>query len=174
MRWETVTKRRGFTLTEIMVAIAMSTIVIGSIGVVLVDSQRGWHRMYNRVFSDVVTDSYVARKAFDAVVRKSSIKRYGLGSNGEFVMVYYYQDSNSTMLDGFASFSRSGEALQAVYGELDAAGTPVSPSINVMTLARNVAAVNFSVAGPCVQMILELDNGREVMTVTCSAVRHNE
>ena len=172
MRWEKFTKRRGFTLTEIMVAIAMSTIVIGGIGVVLVDSQRGWHRMYNRVFSDVVTDSYVARKAFDAVVRKSSIKRYGLGSN--FVMVYYYQDSNSTKLDGFAVFSRGGEELQAVYGELDANGTPLQGSISAMTLARNVAAANFSVAGPCVQMILELDNGKEAMTVTCSAVRHNE
>ena len=168
-----LTAQRGFTLIELAVVTAMSTIVIFGIGVVLVDSQRGWHRMYNRVYSDVVTDSYVARKAFDAVVRKSSIKRYELGSNGEFVEVYYYQNLNSTRIDRYARFYTNGEELMVNHGGLDATGNKEgNPS--TMTLAHNVEAVYFSVAGNCVQMILMLDNDRETMTVTCSAVRHNK
>jgi len=56
-----LTVQRGLTLTELVVAAAASTIVIFAIAVVLVDSHRGWHTMYKRIYAEVVTDSYVAR-----------------------------------------------------------------------------------------------------------------
>jgi len=43
-----------------------------------------------------------------------------------------------------------------------------------MTLASSVQSVDFVVSGDGVQMILELNNGDEALTVTTSAIRHNE
>jgi len=161
---------------ELTATIAMAGIVILGIGIVLADSHRGWTRMYSRVYSDVVTDSYVARKAFDAVVRKSSLKRCELGNSGEFVTVYYYQDANSTELDRHARFYISGEQLLVVYGDgsFDSEGIWQATSASgPVTLARNVISARFLVDGTSVRMILRLDNGKETMTVTSSAVRHN-
>jgi prepilin-type N-terminal cleavage/methylation domain-containing protein len=163
-------KKQGFTLIELMVTVAMAVIVLLGVGIALVDSQRGWHKMYNRVYGDVTTDSYTVKKVFDNVVRKSSIKRYVLGFNN--LTVFYYKDLNSTELDQYANFRKEGIKLLLDYGELDAEGNHLSPS-STMTLARNVVAVDFSVNGVCVQMILKLDDGGEAVTVTCSAIRHN-
>ncbi len=49
-----LTIQRGFTITELMVTVMISTIVMFGIGFMVVDSQRGWNRMYNRVYSDIV------------------------------------------------------------------------------------------------------------------------
>jgi len=150
----------------------MSEILVITIGVVLVDSQRGWKRMYNRVYGGLVTDGYVARKAFDAAVRKSSIKRARLGDDE--VEVYYYNDpETSTALDRYARFYVTDGELMVDYGELDADGNPQGTTSTV-TLARNVEAVDFSVADICVQMTLKLDNGHQSLTVVTSPVRHNE
>lgn len=164
------TKRRGFTLIELMVTIWMVAIVLLGVAVALVDSQRGWHKMYNRVYGDVATDSYVAKKVFDSVVRKSSIKRYVLGLDN--LTVFYYEDLTSTKLDRYANFRRDATKLLVDYGELDAEEDPLSPS-STMALARNVRAVDFAVDGVSVRMVLRLDDGGEAVTVTSSAVRHN-
>ena len=162
----------GFTLTELTVVTVMAAIVILSMGVVLVDSQRGWSAMYNRVYGGVVDDAYVARKTFDAVVRKSSINRELLGDG--MVEVYYYNDPDtSILLDRYARFYTVDEELLVDYGEVDAAGNPQEPTSTV-TLAHNVVASNFSVVGTCVQMTLTLDDGSESLTVMSSPVRHNE
>lgn len=171
MREERFTKKRGFTLTELVVTIAMSSIVVLGIGFVLVDSQRGWNRMYDRVYAGVVVDAYVARKAFDATVRKASTKRYVLGLGS--VEVYYYADPNSDELDKYAKFYVANEQLLADYGDYDeSTGNP--SRLSTITLANNVTAADFSVDSSCVRMVLTLDNDRERMTVTSSAVRHNE
>lgn len=174
MRQQTVKNRRGFTLSELIVVIAIAPIVVLSIGIVLVDSQRGWNQMYNHVNNGVVSDGYVARKAFDAVVRKSSIKRERLGNDNDEVEVYYYNDPASfTELDRYARFYAAGTELLVDYGELNANGNPKG-QCQTVTLARNVEFASFSVAGSCVQMTLRLDNGREALTVMTSAFRHYE
>ena len=170
----TAKNKRGFTLTELTVVMAMAPVVILSMGIVLVDSQRGWNQMYNRVYSGVVLDGYVARKTFDTVVRKSSISRERLGNDNDEVVLYYYNDpASSTWLDRYARFYTAGKRLLVDYGKLNAKGNPKGPRQTV-TLAHNVEAVNFSVAGTCVQMTLRLDNGCEALTVMTSAVRQNE
>lgn len=166
-------KAKGFTLTEQAVTIVMATIVVGGIGLVLADSQRGWNRMYTRVHGDVVTDAYVARKTFDFICRKSTITKGQLGSSGEFLEVYYYQDPNtSAELDRYARFYVAGEDLLVDHGLFDP-GTGNTSISNTVKVAQNVKAAIFSAKGTCVQMVLRLDNDKEFMTLCCSAVRHN-
>jgi prepilin-type N-terminal cleavage/methylation domain-containing protein len=162
---------KGFTLIELMVTVALVTIVILGIGIAIVDNQRGWNKMYNRVYGEVATDSYVAKTVFDKLVRKSSRKRYILGTDN--VAVFYYNDLTSTRLDRYANFRRNERKLLVDYGQVDAAGTLLGSS-STMTLARNVMSVEFYVDGACVKMLLRLDDGGEAVTVTASAVRHNE
>jgi len=162
----------AFTLTELVISAVASVIVISTVGIILADSHRGWNKMYMRVYGDVVTDAYVAKKAFNAVVRESSVKRIELGDDGEFVKVYYYQDLTSEELDRYAKFCTTGEKLLVDCG-VPAAGES-SETLYTIVLAHNVKAANFSVNGASVQMILKLDNGKEALTVTCSAVRHNK
>ncbi|MHC4212217.1 MAG: PulJ/GspJ family protein [Planctomycetota bacterium] len=164
-------RQHGVTLIELMITIAMVTIVILSVGIVLVDTQRGWNKMYNRVHGAVSTDSYVAKKVFDRVVRKSSKKRYAL-SPGNLV-VFYYNDLSSTYLDRYTSFQLSGTNLLGNFGSVDSSEALSNPTSS-MVVARNVEAADFSVSGASVRMALRLNDGEYAVTVTSSAVRHNE
>jgi len=76
------TVQSGLTLTELLLTMAISTIVIIGIGVLIVDTQRGWNVMYSRIYADVVTDSYVARRTFDSIVRKASSKHFLVDGDG--------------------------------------------------------------------------------------------
>jgi len=70
MRQQTVKNRRGFSLIELGVVLVVAPIVMLSMGLVLADTQRGWNQLYNRLNNGVAIDAYVARKGFDATVRK--------------------------------------------------------------------------------------------------------
>lgn len=172
MRQQTVKNRRGFSLTELGVVLVMAPIVMLSMGIVLGDNQRAWNQMFNRVNNGVATDGHVAGKAFDAVVRKSSMNRERFDVNE--VEVYYYNDpASSTYLDRYAKFYKDDTELLVEYGQLDSSGNP-SGTLQTITLADNVEAVDFSLNGTCVQMVLRLDNGSESLVVATSAIRHNE
>lgn len=173
MKRNTFTNRKALTLVELMVTMAIALIVILSVGLVLVDSQKGWNRMYDRVYGDIVTDGYVARKTFDAVVRKSSIKRADFVSSNDFY-AYYYQDQASTKLDRYARFYTRENQLLVDYGQLDDSENRLN-AYSTVVLARNVKTAYFAnPPGTSIQMIIELDDGRLAMTVTCTANRHNE
>ena len=175
MKHKRVKKRQGLTLIELMVTIMISLIVLMAIGFVLVDNQKGYSRMYDRVHGNIVTDAYVARKAFDTTCRKASAKRYKLGLDGDFLEVYYYEDVNSPNIDRYANFYRSGDELMVDYGVVDTANWDTKPAFSSVRLAQNVSDVKFSADACSVRMILRLDNGDGgTMTVTTSAVRHNE
>jgi len=172
MRQQTVKNRRGFSLTELGVVLVLAPIVMLSMGLVLSDNQRAWNQMYNRLNNGVVIDAYVARKGFDATVRKSSINRERF--DVDEVEVYYYNDSaSSTYLDRYAKFYKDGTELLVEHGQLDSNGN-LSGTPQAMTLADNVEAVNFSKNGACVQMVLRLDDGTESLTVMTSAMRHSQ
>lgn len=173
MKHNTFTNRKAFTLVELMVTMAIALIVLLSVGMVLVDSQKGWNTMYNRVYGDVVTDGYIARKTFDAVVRKASIKRVDFVSSNDFY-TYYYQEQASTKLDRYARFYTSDNQLMVDYGHLDDNENRLK-AYNTVILAKNVKTAYFAnPPGVAIQMILELDDGRQTMDVTCTANRHNE
>ncbi len=166
--------RRAFTLMELIVTITLSTIVILGMGVILVDNQKGWSAMYDRTFSDVVTDAYIARDVFAKVVRKSSMKVSAMGSAGEYIQVYYYQDPAAAIPDRYAKFYVSSGSLLVDYGDLEPGTWNTLSVLSTMTLARNVDSVKFGVIGTSVQMVLSLNNNKEAMTTVCSAVRHND
>ena len=155
----------------LMLAIVLSSTVMFGMGVVVVDSQRGWHRMYDRIYSDVVTDSYVARKTFDRVIRKASGERFLLDvDDANWIEVYYYADSNSAAVDRYARFYHEGDGqLNIDYGELDPRG-----SLSIQTVCGNVSSCVFKGAGRSAQMILTLDNGSQTATVISSSVMHNQ
>jgi hypothetical protein len=161
--------RRGFSIIEIVVAAAASIIVIIALGTVLAEGQRSWNRMYDRTFSDVVTDSYVARNRFDAVIRKASRERLLLDDAGSWIEVYYYADDSSTAVDRYARFYVAGGDLNVEYGKLDPTET-----LSTQTVCSNVSSCVFKATGRSVQMILILDNGSQTATITSSAVMHNE
>ncbi len=172
MRQQTVKNRRGFSLTELGVVLVLAPIVMLSMGLVLADNQRGWNQMYNRLNNGVAIDAYVARKGFDATVRKSSMNRERFDVNE--VEVYYYNDpASSTYLDRYAKFYKDDAELLVEHGQLDSNGNP-SGTPQTITLADNVEAVDFSKNGASVQMVLRLDDGSESLTVMTSATRQNE
>ncbi|MHC4154821.1 MAG: PulJ/GspJ family protein [Planctomycetota bacterium] len=164
-------KRAGFTLVELMITATTLFIILLGVGVALVDSQRGYHKMYDRVHGAVATDSYSAKLLFDKVIRRSSRKRYVLGTSS--FAVFYYSSPASGVLDRYANFRLEGGTLFVDYGVVDADGNVQNVS-NTMVAARNVLAANFSVDGACVKMVLKLDDGKQRVTVTCSALRHND
>lgn len=162
------TNRKGLTLVELMVAAAIGGIVMFGVAVILADSQRGWHAMYNRTYSDVVTDGHIARRTFDRVIRKASSNKITLDDSGLWVEVRYYQDADSIVVDRYARFYEDDGQLNIEYGGLDPRET-----LNVQTVCENVSGCVFKRAGRSVQMILTLDNGSQTATVVSSAVMHN-
>jgi prepilin-type N-terminal cleavage/methylation domain-containing protein len=163
-----LTSSRGFTLIELLTAIAIMVIVILAIGVALVDGQRGWNYMYNRIYSDVVTDGYVARRKFDAVLRKASREKFLIDSAGSWVEVYYYADDKSTEVDRYARFYASSGKLNVEYGQLNPKATDT-----IETVCENVSSCTFKQLGRSVQMILTLDNSTQKNTLITSAVTNN-
>ena len=165
--------RRGLTLTELVITMLIVVIAILAVSGVLADSHRGWNRMYNRVYSGVVTDAHFARRAFDRVCRKAINGNYIVGSVGEFIEVYGYDNWASEKPDTYARFYIDQQKLILEEGSLEEGTFNHTTVLSSVTLANNVQGVDFSRTGDSVKMILDLDNGKESLTVTCSAVRHN-
>lgn len=163
-----LTASRGFTLIELIIATAIMIFVVLAIGMALVDGQRGWNYMYNRVYSDIVTDGFVARRKLDAVLRKASREKFLIDPAGSWVEVYYYASEASTVLDRYARFSTSGNKLNVEYGLLNPKST-----LSTETVCENVSSCTFNQLGRSIQMVLELDNGKQTNTIITSAVTNN-
>jgi Tfp pilus assembly protein FimT len=163
-----LTIRRGFTSIELLITMTIMVIPILVVGFILADSNRGWHIMYNRINSDVVADSYVAAKAFDALVRRASQDDVLVDDNNQWVEVCYCQDSNSVVADRYALFYVAEGDLIIEYGQLEPKET-----MSTRTVCQNVSDCAFKQNGQSLQMILTLDNGTQTNTVVSSAVMHN-
>ncbi len=170
---KTNVNRKGITIIELILASGISTIVILAVGVLLVDSHRGWNRMYSSTYSDVVNDAHAARRRFDSVVRSASNQGVLLDEFSTWVEVYYYSDPNVVDIDSYARFYTSDNGvnnqLMIEYGELDPRQTLITE-----TLCENVSNCVFKTAGNSVQMVLSLDDGSQSTTVVASAVLHNQ
>jgi len=164
-----LTTRPGFTSIELMIATMIGGIIMLGVGMTIADSHRGFNAMYDRVYSDVVTDGYVARKTFDSVIRRATRTRFLLDSGGKWVEVYYSQDPNSTIVDRYARFSEANGELYIEYGSLNPRQT-----LSTNTICGNVQGCVFKGTGYSAQMILTLDNGSQTITVVSSAVMQNQ
>ncbi len=158
----------GFTLVEMMIALVLMIITASAIGAVIVDSQNSWGHLYNRVNGNVVTDGYVAKKKFDAIIRKAGSEQIVLNGNRNWVEVYYYSSDSATVVDRYARFFTSGKDLMIEYGQLNPKVT-----LNMETVCANVSSCKFDQKGCSVQMFLKLDNGTQANTVITSAVANN-
>jgi hypothetical protein len=159
---------RGFTLVELLLAVATTLVVALTVGMALAESQRNWNVQYDRIYSDVVTDGYVARRKFDAVMRKASRERFSLDDAGGWVEVYYYASDDSAVADRYARFYAADRSLKVEYGRLNPRET-----LSVETVCRDVSGLTFEQFGRSIQMILTLDDGTRTNTVITSAVTHN-
>lgn len=182
---QTHTSRRGVTLVELMLTVLIATIVMLTLGIMLVDMQRGWNRLYNRTYESVAADAYVSRRVFDRYVRKATIRRYAIGGiynnamAGSSLEVYYYGGAASPDPDTFARFYVDGGGILRVETGLydwyeepwpnPGSGSAVTDEI----LAEKVENVQFLFAGSVIKMVLYLDSGQEDIVITSSAVRHN-
>ena len=161
-----------------MIAMVLAIIIILGIGLVLADSQRSWNVMYNRIYSDVATESYVARKTFDSVIRKASRNKLLLDDNGTWIEVYSYQDADSPAVDRYTRFyyedNENGGQLKVEYGNWNPSEENPRDVERIQTVCSNVSSCVFTVAGRSVQMIITLDNGSQTATIVSSAVMHNQ
>jgi len=165
--------RGGFTLTELMVTTVIVAIVVLALGSVVADGVRGWQRMHDRVYADVVTDGFVARRVFDRIIRKASWEMYLVGDSGESLEVYYYSSGAATTLDRYGRFYTLNGVLLLDHG-VWAKGTEIlEPPLQTETVCGNVSSCVFKGDGRSAQMILTLDDGSQSVTVVSSAVMHN-
>ena len=163
-----LTSSRGSTLIELLMAMAIMIFVVLAVGMALVDGQRGWNNMYDRIYSDVVTDGYVARRKFDAVLRRANGETFSLAGDGSWIEVNYYATDSSTVVDRYARFYVSDGDLNVEYGQLNPKET-----ISVETACNNVSGCVFKQSGRSAQMILTLDDGTNTNTVITSATANN-
>lgn len=158
----------GFTIVELVITTAVMIITGSAIGLVIIDSQRGWSLMYECMNSNVVTDGFVARRKFDSIIRKACGETITLDDTGDWIEVCYYASDYSTAPDRFACFYEADGYLYVEHGKLD-----YKVTLDVETICGNVTDCKFKRAGRSVQMILKLDNGKHKNTVVSSAVTHN-
>jgi len=163
-----VTAQYGFTLIELIIALAASLVVMLGVAAVLAKSQESWRQLYTRAFSDIVGDSNVAGKKFNAVIRKASQDGFVLDGNGNGIEVYYYNDEDSAIVDRYAHFYVLEGDLNLELGNLDPRET-----LEVQTVCGNVSECFFTVAGRSAQMILTLDDGSRTITTVACAFMHN-
>ena len=168
MRKERNSIRKGLTLIELMASTVIAVIVIAGIGLVLFDSHRGYNSMYNRVYSDVVTNGHVARRYFDSIARRAVSHMCLVDSDGLWIKLCYYSDPNVVVADRYSRFFNNGDSLYVEHGQLNPEG-----ALSVESVAEDVTSCRFAKSGRAVQMLLTLNDGREQITTVTSAVMHN-
>ncbi|MHC4290877.1 MAG: PulJ/GspJ family protein [Planctomycetota bacterium] len=165
----------GFTITELVLAIAVSSILVLTIGIVMVDTQRGWMDSYAKVHGGAAADAMMTKTAFDKVIRKASRSIYHFNGLDDITVYYYDNWLTSTDLDRYARFYRSANEPSEMYiqhGQLEA-GIKKDILAEVL-LASNVVDLEFKPISGGIEMKLALDDGREATTVVSTAILHNE
>jgi hypothetical protein len=165
----------GFTITEMVLAIAVSSVLILTMGVVMVDSQRGWMDSYAKVHGGATADAMMTKTAFDKVIRKASRSLYHLDALDDITVYYYDNWLTSTDTDRYARFYRSADTPSEMYIQhgVFEAGTKKSVLADVL-LASHVTDLEFKPISGGIEMKLALDDGREETTVISTAILHNE
>lgn len=173
MKTENIIRMRqgGFTMIELIIAAVMTLIVTLCVGVVLVNSHRAYDVTYDKVYADVVTDGFVAKRLFDSVIRKSSGDDITFAQDGSWAEVEYYNSGGSSYLDRYAKFFTSGSELRVQYGTITSYG--IKQTTRTDTICGNVASCIFKTSGNSAIMILNLNDQQKSNTVVSSAYMHN-
>ena len=191
--------KSGITLIELMITVIAATIFILGITGILAAGHKNYQTMYRRTSQGVVPDAYSSRRAFDLIVRKSSIKRvdpytiYSTPSNELYV--YYYSDPNNisedTYPDKYGHFYKNGTQFIFETGSvttiMDVPSDEIPPHTkeSMLILADTVSdtanSLTFTLSNHSITMVLLLDNetgssdplGTLQMVVTSTAIQHN-
>ena len=170
-----VKKRRlhyGFTLVELSVVMVISAIVVLGLGIVLADSEYSWQKMYERANGQVETDTSIAQKTFNAIVRKAVSDNFLLDTDGHWVEVYYSSSEDLALANRYARFYCTGDPngqVNVEYGQLSPKQT-----LATQTLCNNVSSCVFKKSGKSIFMILTLSKGSLTLTAASSAFMHNQ
>jgi Tfp pilus assembly protein PilV len=162
----------GFTLVELSIVMFISVIVILGLGIVLADSERSWQKMYERANGQVETDTLVAQKTFNAIVRKAVSDNFLLDTSGHWVEVYYSSSDTSALANRYARFyctSDPNGQVNVEYGQLNPKQT-----LSTQTLCNNVSSCVFKKSGKSILMILTLSKDSLTLTAASSAFMHNQ
>ena len=165
----------GFTIIELILAIAISSLLVLCIGVVMVDCQRGWLDSYAKVHGGAAADAKMVKTTFDKVVRKASRSIYHLSGVDDLTVYYYDNWLSSPDLDRYARFYRSEDDPSQMYiqhGKFDKGEK--GDILAEVLLASNVSDLEFFPVSGGIQMELLLDDGREETTLVTTALLHNE
>ena len=170
--------RRGLTLVELMITVLAVMILVVGISGILATGHKNYNTMFKRVNSEVVRNAYEARRTFDRIVRKASIKLYEFDDlrNGSYdqMRLYYFSDASDMTIadpDKYALFylgNIDGEpdtelVLEQGDVQYNSSGEPELINPISYVLAHNVivdpaAPGIFLRDGVSIQMILTLDN----------------
>ncbi len=168
-------KRLGLTLMELAVTILITSIIVTAIGVMMIDSHRGWIDSYAKIHGGAINDAAMVQVAFDRIVRKASRTQYLLTGQDDLT-VYYYEDwLNSGYLDRYARFYRLTNKPTEFYVEHGIiAEDGASQLLSTVQLSTTVTDLEFKPTSGGVEMKLALDDGRETTTLLTTAILHNE
>lgn len=157
----------GFTLIELMLTIAISTIIFLAAGVLLTDGSGWFSKNYSKIHSQPAVESMTARKIFESTMRKATGKGYIVSADGSFVEANYYSNGSDTV-DRYAKFYITGSDLIFETGKIDPRTT-----LDTINICQNVTFCQFKGAGQSVQMILRVDDGSNEDSAVVSAIMNN-
>jgi len=163
--------RGGFTLIELIISVVIVMIVALGIGMVIANSSKSYQVEYEKAHSDVMTDSFVARKLFDATIRKAASSDITIAVDGSTAEVKYYNSDLSTYLDRYSRFFLNGSDLEVEHGSIDVSG--IKETMDFQTVCGNVTSCVFRGSGNSVRMILALDNNEINNVIVACAYTHN-
>lgn len=164
----------GFTLTELLLAIVISFVLVLAIGAVMVDTQRGWLDARSKIHGGAVADAAMAKTAFDKVVRKASRSAYHLNGLDDVTVYYYSNWLTAEELDRYARFYRSESDPSYMYVQHGKIKDGVNEMTGELLLATNATDLEFLPVSGGISMKLALDDGREKTTLVTTALLHNE
>jgi len=167
-------KKAGVTLVELMVTMLIVSLMMIVIGVVMLDSHRGWLDAYRKVHGQAAADAATAQVAFEKVVRKASRSKYVMNAPGDLT-VYYFQDwLYSEYPDRYARFyiSPGGNNFYMDQGTRDENGSEEKQT--TIQLCSTLTDAEFRPTDGGIEMKLVLNDGRETTTALTTAILHNE
>ncbi|MFC1737778.1 hypothetical protein ACFL1G_01865 [Planctomycetota bacterium] len=94
----------GVTLIELVIAMLMSSMLVLTVGVLLVSGQRAWQNVYNSAYHEIKQDAQAIRISFGSMGRRSNRLNYTLYEvdGGDFTPVEPEGSSDEEVLYGDA------------------------------------------------------------------------
>jgi|GEM_PF-546434 len=171
--------KKGLTLIELMVALALATICMLAVGAVLSDSQKAWNQTYTKANSSIMLDSHLASKAFEATIRKASSEKYLLDTTDHlWVEVYYFASNDSNTPDSYACLQVQDGKFYIDHGTLPSPtqlnGIPDPPQDPDNYICKNVTAFSFSGSGRCIRLQMTLSDNNSDVSFVSSAAPQNQ